>query len=168
MTSAAFGNNNAIPSGFTCDGWRVSLGIHMAGRDLTPKTFHDCIVRVSTLGEGTPAAASRRVRGSYGRKGGLPGSVDYFGQDDVVQVWWEAEARGPDELAGIIGKGLYRCVDGAKRYRFDHYLKAEPKWFDPTAPSPALTSRRSPREQPTTELSVRGLPLGRGLMTQRE
>ena len=32
-------------------------------------------------------------------------------------MWWEAEASGPDELAVIIGKGLYRCVDRAKRYR---------------------------------------------------
>ncbi len=45
-------------------------------------------------------------------------------------MWWEAEASGPDELAGSIGKGLYRCVDGAKRYRFDHYRRPNPKWFD--------------------------------------
>ena len=82
-------------------------------------------------------------------------------------MWWEAEASGPDELAGIIGKGW--CCTAAS--------------MKPSAIASTTTEGRTqvvrhqrhhhradvttlPASDQPTEISVRGLPLGRGLMTQ--
>jgi hypothetical protein len=45
----------------------------------------------------------------------IPGP-DQGGVDDWAEIWWDPEAVGPDEL-GRVGDGLYRYVDGARRYQ---------------------------------------------------
>ena len=57
---------------------------------------------------------------SYGDHGLYPG-VDQAGIDDFTEIWWDAEETGPDELERE-GTGMYRYVDGARRY----YLGAWP------------------------------------------
>ena len=38
----------------------------------------------------------------------------------MVELWWDPEATGPDET-GEDGSGMYRYVDGGKRYLPDEY-----------------------------------------------
>jgi hypothetical protein len=45
---------------------------------------------------------------------------DYTGIDDMVELWWDAEAEGPDE-GGVEGTGRYRYVDGARRHLVDEW-----------------------------------------------
>jgi hypothetical protein len=53
---------------------------------------------------------------------------DYAAIDDLVEVWWDPDARGPDE-AGEEGSGMYRYVDGARRFLADEWT-SELRVFD--------------------------------------
>ena len=55
---------------------------------------------------------------------------DYSGTDDLAEIWWDSEATGKDEVDKD-GKGMYRYVDGGKRYLPGQWPEGEPKLFDP-------------------------------------
>ncbi len=55
---------------------------------------------------------------------------DYYGSDDVTEVWWDPTATGPDEIRKE-GTGMWRFVDGGKRYLPGEWPEGEPKVFDP-------------------------------------
>lgn len=40
---------------------------------------------------------------------------DFWGSDDVTELWWDPDASGPDET-GKTGAGMYAYVDGGRRY----------------------------------------------------
>lgn len=84
-------------------------GIQAAGPDLTPETFRDGLFSR----EPTPNAITQASL-SFGDHGLWPYD-DYNGVDDMVEVWWDPEAEGPDEIRKE-GTGMYRYVDGGKRY----------------------------------------------------
>lgn len=85
-------------------------GIHLAGPDLSAESFRDGLFAAPAVG-GSPTTPAV----SYGDEG-LLDTTDYTSVDDMVEVWWDADAEGVDEQ-GIDGTGLMRYVDGGRRYR---------------------------------------------------
>ncbi|HEY3140932.1 MAG TPA: ATP-binding cassette domain-containing protein [Acidimicrobiales bacterium] len=94
---------------------QVFLGIHLAGPNLTPATFRDGLFNYPPTGGGPTTP-----RISYGHNGlfiseDLGRRTDYLAVDDMAEVWWDADAVGPDEI-GVEGKGMWRFANGGKRY----------------------------------------------------
>src|SRR5690554_5376953 len=86
-------------------------GIHMAGGNLTPETFAGGMFRLPPAG-GQPGAPQN----SYGNPDLFNWApADYTSVDDSTLIWWDADAEGIDEQ-GTEGQGMYRYVDGGKRY----------------------------------------------------
>ena len=85
------------------------IGLHMAGPDLTPKTYAGGMFNYPPSG-GTKADP----RISFGFHGQFP-NADYVGVDDFTVVWWDAKAVGPDEQ-NKVGPGMWAYVDGGARY----------------------------------------------------
>ncbi|MBI2710376.1 MAG: hypothetical protein HYX34_11880 [Actinobacteria bacterium] len=84
-------------------------GIQAAGPTLTAQTLRDGLFSLR------PRQAISQVEFSYGRHGIWPYN-DYNGVDDTTEIWWDAKAKGPDEIRRE-GTGLYRYVDGGRRYQ---------------------------------------------------
>jgi hypothetical protein len=55
---------------------------------------------------------------------------DYTEFDDVTEIWWDPNAQGEDEI-GQNGRGMYRYVDGGKRYIPGQFPTTAPRVFDP-------------------------------------
>jgi hypothetical protein len=106
-------------------------GIHLAGPDLTPQNFRDGMFAFEPSG-GAACNCITTSELSYGDHGLLPGYLDYFAPDDVVEIYWDAERVAPDELAGITGKGLYMYMNGGRRFNLATVPKGEPHPFDPS------------------------------------
>lgn len=87
----------------------IALGIHMAGPNLTPETFARGLFRVPPRGGGptTPQV-------SYGNWGFHIG-MDMWASDDSVEIWWDSEAEGTDEI-GREGTGMWRYSRGGERF----------------------------------------------------
>ena len=90
----------------------LMLGIHMAGPNLTPETFRDGLFAYppSPEGGGLPTAPQL----SFGEHGFFP-APDYTGVDDMMVIWWDEDATGPDEQ-GTEGTGMMAVADGGQRY----------------------------------------------------
>jgi hypothetical protein len=88
-------------------------GLEYAGPQLTVDSFHDGLF----LSPPTPAAVTQPSV-SYGDWRWT--DPDYAAIDDMVELWWDPDARGTDE-AGDEGDGMYRYVDGAKRFLVDDW-----------------------------------------------
>ncbi|MFV0317932.1 MAG: hypothetical protein ACK5O2_13350, partial [Microthrixaceae bacterium] len=73
----------------------VARGVHMAGPQLDPETFSKGLFRIPPSG-GDPVNPQL----SRGNWGFFP-ETDYNGVDDMAQIWWDAEAEGPDELGKV-------------------------------------------------------------------
>lgn len=87
----------------------LMIGLHMAGPHLTPQTFQAGLFAYPPSG-GTPTAPQI----SFGNHG-FHVDTDYLAVDDMVEIWWDAEAEGIDEQ-GNQGKGMMRYSDADKRY----------------------------------------------------
>ncbi len=86
-------------------------GIQMAGPKLTPQTFAGGMFKMPATG-GEPGAPQT----SYGNPKLYSFAKDDFTSvDDSTLIWWDAKAKGADEQ-GTDGEGMYRYVDGGKRY----------------------------------------------------
>ena len=96
-------------------------GIHYAGEQLTPETFKAGLFNVPVTRGGPTRAAV-----SYGTR--LWPGEDYTGVDDVTYIWWDFDAQGEDEI-GNDGIGLYRYVDGGRRYLPGEH-RTDVRWFD--------------------------------------
>lgn len=66
---------------------------------------------------------------SFGNHGYFP-VTDYSAVDDFTEVWWDADAVGPDEI-GNEGRGLWRYVSGGKRWLPGELPDEAPNVFDP-------------------------------------
>jgi hypothetical protein len=55
---------------------------------------------------------------------------DYLALDDTTEIWWDPSSSGPDET-GVEGVGLYRYVDGGKRYMPNEWPTTPTKAFQP-------------------------------------
>jgi hypothetical protein len=98
-------------------------GIHTAGPNLTPETFR------AGLFAPTPGETARtQPHITFGEHDLWPGT-DYNGIDDLAQIWWDADATGVDEL-GREGRGMYRFVDGGRRYLPGTWPEEPPAAFE--------------------------------------
>jgi hypothetical protein len=85
-------------------------GVHLAGPDLTADTFRRALYSFPADRPLQPTV----LHLSWGRHGIWPG-VDDTGGDDATVIWWDPNARGPDEV-GESGRGLYRYALDGRRY----------------------------------------------------
>lgn len=97
-------------------------GVEFAGPDLTVQNLRDGLFAFPP----TPSAVTQPSV-DYGTE--VWGRDDYAGIDDMVELWWDPEAEGKDET-GQDGTGMYRYVDGGKRYLPGEYTD-DLKVFDP-------------------------------------
>lgn len=88
--------------------YRLLLGIHLAGPNLTPETFRDGL-----FGYEPEPPGKTYTRDSFGTD--VWGAPDYNSQDDATIIWWDPDEPGEDE-AGNPGVGMRRFVDGGTRY----------------------------------------------------
>jgi hypothetical protein len=98
-------------------------GVQAAGPKLTAETFRDGLFSLAV-----PKPAVTQPAITFGEHG-LWDGVDYNGIDDVTEIWWDPTAKGDDELRKP-GTGMYRYVDGGKRY-LPGKIPSELKVFDP-------------------------------------
>ena len=98
-------------------------GIHMAGPTLTVESWRNGLFSIPATGAGRVTAGTV----SYGQQGLWP-FIDYTGLDDVTEIWWDPSATGPDEV-GNVAIGMYRYVDGGRRYLPGQHPGADPNVF---------------------------------------
>lgn len=98
-------------------------GIHAAGPTLTPANFRDGMFELAP-----DETVTTQPFISFGSHDLWPGS-DYNGIDDLAEIWWDPEATGPDELDRE-GTGMYRYVDGGKRYLPGDWPDSPPAMFE--------------------------------------
>ncbi|MBX3314533.1 MAG: ABC transporter substrate-binding protein [Actinobacteria bacterium] len=102
-------------------------GLQAAGPDLTPENFQAGLFSLEPK--------ELKITSNYSRYGDVPFwseldiTRDYNGPDDKTEIWWDAEATGPDEL-GREGKGMVRYVEGGKRYLPDDWKGSENHLFE--------------------------------------
>lgn len=91
------------------------LRIHLAGPELRPESFRDGLFTYPASGGGptTPRVSFGNNRLFISESLGT--RVDYLGVDDMVEIWWDAGAEGPDET-GNEGTGMWRYANGGRRY----------------------------------------------------
>lgn len=94
-----------------------------SGTELTHETFREVIFGAEII-EGSVIAPQI----SWGERGFWPG-VDYGGVDDQTEVWWDADAVGPDET-GRVAQGLWAYAEGGKRYLPGEWPEEPPAAFD--------------------------------------
>ena len=98
-------------------------GLHMAGANLTPQSFQKGLFAFPPLGRGKITVPTS----SWGNHG-IWEATDYTQFDDVTEIWWDVSSTGPDEVDNP-GVGMYRYVDGGKRYLPGEHPTSEPKAF---------------------------------------
>lgn len=118
---------------------QLMLGIHMAGPNLTPETFQGGMFSYPPSGGGptTPQI-------SYGNQG-IFDAPDYLAIDDVVEIWWDGEATGPDEQGKSEKPGMWRYGNGGQRILPGRMLNGPPIAHD-RATSPALFETTPPED----------------------
>jgi hypothetical protein len=90
-------------------------GVHMAGPDLNTETFRAGMFRLPPRGGGvTSPHVSFGDHGFYRNLDGSP-RLDYLAVDDMTEIWWDPDTESVDE-GGRTGRGVYRYVDGGRRY----------------------------------------------------
>jgi hypothetical protein len=89
------------------------IGLEFAGPNLTTETFRDGLFAY-------PPTPQARTQPSVDYGTAIWGEDDYAGIDDMVEIWWDPEAEGTDET-GQPTEGMYRYVDGARRYYADDW-----------------------------------------------
>jgi len=102
---------------------QLYIGLQLAGPILNPQTYRDGMFSYAPTGGFLTDYAV-----SWGR--GIWPWDDYLALDDTTELWWDATARGTDEEE-IDGVGMYRYVDGGKRYMPNDWPTDKPKAFVP-------------------------------------
>jgi hypothetical protein len=120
--------------------------LQSAGPDLTADSFRAGLFTIAPR-----VGAVTNVTFSYGNHGLWP-YADYNGIDDATEIWWDPSATGPDEISKQ-GQGMYRYVDGGRRYVVGQWPSGDTSAFDPAntvtiydqlPPSDAVPSYPSP------------------------
>ncbi|MFA5786744.1 MAG: hypothetical protein WDA71_07170 [Actinomycetota bacterium] len=109
--------------------WIAFTSIHMAGPNLTPFTVRDGLFRYPRTG-GAHKGMITYWGFSWGHNGLWPWDPDYDLLDDATEIWWDPNAQGPDERNSS-GNGMFRHVDGGRRYLPGQWTSGEPRAFDP-------------------------------------
>jgi len=124
-------------------------GVHLAGPNLTAKTFAAGLARYPADAPTVPT----RLHLSWGRHGIWPGR-DLTGGDDATVIWWDAKSSGTDEV-GRDGKGIWRYADDGARYLPKGWPKQPIKLFDPSTSTGVIT-QLTPAETPPSYPSPAG------------
>jgi len=125
-------------------------GLQAAGPNLTADTFRQGLF----FGAPSDARSLTAPGITYGNHGLYPGD-DYYGIDDFVEVWWDPNATGPDEVRKD-GKGLIQFVDGGKRYRLGEWT-SDLKVFDPAGAVTLyddIPAAEKPKEYPSPNATI--------------
>lgn len=101
-------------------------GIQLAGPNLTPETFRDGMFHAPAQPSGPNSLGTIVTYGDHGFWTG----TDYGGLDNAGILYWDPKVVGPDET-GNVGPGMYRLVDGGRRYLPNQWPTAPVKLFDP-------------------------------------
>ena len=129
--------------------WIFGTGVHMAGPQLTPQTFAKGLFEYPPTGNMVTTPHT-----SYGRHGIWDREpwkiVDLTQYDDVTEIWWDRAAQGPDEV-GNQAIGMYRYVDGGKRYLPGQHPQSPPRVFDPNNSPTILPSIPANEKAPDYE-----------------
>lgn len=117
-------------------------GLHMAGPDLTPKTFAQGLMAFPPSG-GVSCNCVLSQQVSWGRHGYFPYD-DYNSWDDFTEIWWDADYVGRANDGNVDTKpGHYRSTAGGKRHLFGTWPKGEPDVFtDAGSPDVKVASER--------------------------
>ena len=102
-------------------------GLHYAGPQLTTESFRDALFAFPA----TPRAVTQpSVDYGFGLWNASDEDYegDYAGIDDMVELWWDADAQGPDET-GVEGTGMYQYANGGQRY-LPHEYTSDMDVFD--------------------------------------
>ncbi len=117
----------------------LGTGIHMAGPKLTPETFAQGLFSYPVTNQGAVTGPTI----SWGRHGIWDKEpwklVDLMAYDDVTEIWWDGTTVGEDEV-GNRAPGMYRYVDGGKRYLPGTQPTSDPRVFDPNG-SPVILDK---------------------------
>jgi hypothetical protein len=98
-------------------------GIHLAGPNLTPQSWQNGLFSYPPTGNGRVTSTTV----SWGKHGIWP-FTDFTSFDDVTEIWWDSSATGEDEV-GNRGAGMYRYVDGGKRFLPGQHPKTDSRVF---------------------------------------
>ena len=131
--------DNTYSTIYQVNPWVFFTGIHLAGPNLTPHSWQKGIFSYPVSGRGM---VTERVL-SFGKHGLWP-FTDYLQYDDVTEIWWDPQAQGPDEV-GNNATGMYRYVDGGKRYLPGQHPRSDPRVFDANG-SPTILTQKPPAE----------------------
>jgi hypothetical protein len=101
-------------------------GIQTAGPRLTPETFKAGMYAIAPPDDPNGMIDTLTTYGNHG----LWEGEDPAGLDTAGVLWWDPDAQGEDET-GEVGKGMYRLVDGGKRYVHGQWPTEPMKLFDP-------------------------------------
>jgi hypothetical protein len=134
-------------------------GLQAAGPDLTAESFRDGLFSLRTLDQAvTQPTISYGDRGIWDDFADQDVDVpDYYGIDDWVQIWWDPDVEGPDEIFKE-GTGLWRFVDGGQR----HYPGDFPDELDVFDPEGTVTiveeipESEEPKDYPSPDLGTGG------------
>jgi hypothetical protein len=94
------------------------------GPDLTRENFMQTLFNADP----TPRGISNPSLSWGDPEKGRWDEPDYQGVDDATEIWWDAEATGPDELDNE-GAGMYRYVNGGERYLPGEWPDQTPEVF---------------------------------------
>jgi hypothetical protein len=137
------GGATVIPS------WNLLFSVLQGvGPDLSAETFRTALFDA----EPTTRAVSQPSL-SYGDKGLWP-FTDHLGVDDATEIWWDPTATGPDEIQRD-GVGLWRFVQGGKRYLPGEWPDSPPDLFDPVDTT-TIYEEPPPGEEPVQYPSPAG------------
>lgn len=101
-------------------------GIHLAGPNLNPQTFQQGLFSYPPSPEAASGITNLTI--SFGDHG-LWQWEDFTAQDDATLIWWDNDATGEDET-GAPGVGMYRYVEGGRRYMPGQYPDSKIPMFD--------------------------------------
>jgi hypothetical protein len=109
----------------------IYAGIHLAGPNLTEKTFAGAFANSPPRGgyysDSVTTLENAPVK---------PGQPNPSGRGYALG-WWEPEVTGPTQLQGVVGQGVTMYLSGGKRYVYGHFPKfargEQPKFFEESA-----------------------------------
>jgi hypothetical protein len=128
----------------------LGTAVHMAGPKLTPESFAQGLFSYPVTNQGSVTGPTI----SWGRHGIWDKEpwklIDLMAYDDVTEIWWDNNAVGPDEV-GNNGPGMYRYVDGGKRYLPGSQPTSDPRVFDAKDAPTILTEFPANEKSPDYE-----------------
>ncbi len=104
-------------------------GIHMAGPELTAANLRQGTFAVPASGGALDGQVLVQVT-AFGRQLKLP-FPQYATGGDVTLIYWDKDVSGTSNVVASEGQGMWRRLDGAKRYLPGGLPSTVPKFFDP-------------------------------------